>query len=327
MTKYILLIFSVLYFPALRAQQDVVYHLFNDTTQVYAFTSNGNKIEGFMSSDTHFRAFTGKKLSEYNISLFDAFTNEPLDYILPATNPDKTSLRTTFSRFSDSSLVPVSDASGSPKGKFEVDLLMPEMLFSNEVLFKKISEIIDKDKELTHTDMRAVYINASEKFKNQYLKSNKELYAQYGSDCFACNWEKKFMLTPLFFNNEYISLNISKYAYTGGAHGMLQNTIVNIDKKSGEILTLKDLISEDSEKKLSEIITDYVAKNKGLDETTSLKKAGFFNKTLPPASNFAVTPYGLFFVYNPYEIAPYSMGIITVFIPEKELDDILIKNL
>lgn len=327
MKKLILLIISTLSISALSAQQDVVYHLFEDSTQVYAYTSDGKKIEGFMTSDTHFRAFTGKRLSEYNISLFDAFTNEPLDYILPATSPDKTSFPTTFNRFSDSSLVPVSDASESPKGKFEVDLLMPEMLSSNQVLFKKISEIIDKDKELSHADMQAVFLNASEKFKNQYLKSNKELYAQYGTDCFACNWEKKFMLTPLFFNNEYISLNINKYVYTGGAHGMLQNTIVNIDKKSGEILTLEDLIRGDAEKKLSEIITNHVAKNKGLDESASLKKAGFFNKTLPPASNFAVTPYGLLFVYNPYEIAPYSMGIITVFIPEKELDDILIKKL
>lgn len=327
MKKYILLIISVLSISTLCAQQDVVYHLFEDSTQVYAFASDGRKIEGFMSSDTHFRAFTGKRLSEYKISLFDAFTNEPLDYILPATNPDKTSFPTTFNRFSDSSLVTVSDASEAPKGKFEVDLLMPDMLSSNEVLFKKISEIIDKDKELTHADMQAVFMNASEKFKNQYLKSNKELYAQYGNECFACNWEKKFMLTPLFFNNRYISLNISEYAYTGGAHGMLQNTIVNIDKESGEILALEDLMPGGSEKKLSEIITYHVAKKMGLDESTSLRKAGFFNKTLPPASNFVVTPYGLLFVYNPYEVAPYSMGIITVFIPEKELKDVLIKKL
>jgi hypothetical protein len=108
---------------------------------------------------------------------------------------------------------------------------------------------------------------------------------------------------------------------------MLQNTIINIDKESGEILALEDLVPGSSEKKLSEIITDHVAKNKGLDKSTSLRKAGFFNKTLPPASNFAVTPYGLLFVYNPYEVAPYSMGIITVFIPEKELEGILIKKL
>ena len=312
---------------ALCAQQTVVYHLFEDSTQVYAYTSDGKKIEGFMTSDTLFRAFTGTRLSDYNISLFDAFTNEPLDYILPTTSLDKSSSSATFSRFSDSSLVPVSNASGSPKGKFEVDLLMPGILTSNEALFRKISEIIDKDHESSHAGIRAVFMTASEKFKDQYLKTNKELYAQYGNECFACNWEKKIMLTPIFFNKRYISLNISKYAYTGGAHGMLQNTIFNVDKKSGEILTLEDLVPNGSEKRLSEIITAHVTRSLGLDESTSLRKAGFFNKTLPPASNFAVTPYGLLFVYNPYEIAPYSMGIITVFIPEKELEDILIKKL
>ena len=42
-------------------------------------------------------------------------------------------------------------------------------------------------------------------------------------------------------------------------------------------------------------------------------------------NNFMVTPRGIVFVYNPYDIAPYDNGIIHITVPWSELKSILVK--
>lgn len=327
MRLVILVLFSILLLFQAKAQDNVIYKLFEDSNRVYAYSTYMGKVEGFMASDTHFRAFSGKKLNEYNLSLFDAFTNEPLDFVLPEVSSDKTSHTITFSRFSDSSQISVSKNAEAPKGKFEVDLLFPAELSGNSPLFKSVTGKILSNKDSTHTNVKEVFIIASNSFDKQYLTSNEELFSQYGNECFACNWEKKFMLTPLFFNSRYLSFNLSEYAYTGGAHGMQHNSIINIDRSSGDIITLESFLKKESDSKLTAIITSHVKDKLKLRKETSLKEAGFFTESIPPASNYAITPYGIVFIYNPYEIGPYSMGIVSVFIPEKELKNLLIEKL
>lgn len=323
----ILVLFSFSTLFQAMAQNDVVYKLFEDSNRVYAYTAHMGKIEGFMVSNTDFRAFSGKKLNEYNLSLFDAFTNEPLDFVLPEVSSDKTSHQVTFSRFSDSSQISVSKNAGAPKGKFEVDLLFPTGLPGKSPLFKSVAQKILNHEDLALTDTKEVFGTASKRFDKQYLTSNKELFSQYGNDCFACNWEKKFMLTPLFFNSRYLSFNLSEYAYTGGAHGMQHNSIINIDRNSGDIITLESFLKKESDSILTAVITSHIKDKLKLQKGASLKEAGFFTDSIPPASNYAITPYGIVFIYNPYEIGPYSMGIVSVFIPEKELKDLLTEKL
>ena len=42
--------------------------------------------------------------------------------------------------------------------------------------------------------------------------------------------------------------------------------------------------------------------------------------------NFAISTGGLLFTFNPYEIGPYVMGAPQVFIPYKEMKDLINKN-
>jgi hypothetical protein len=70
-------------------------------------------------------------------------------------------------------------------------------------------------------------------------------------------------------------------------------------------------------------------KTENLADTTNLEKAGYFlsnHKFFIPA-NYAFTREGVFFYYNPYEIAAYARGAITFTIPYSELEGIVKKEL
>ena len=61
-----------------------------------------------------------------------------------------------------------------------------------------------------------------------------------------------------------------------------------------------------------------------LPTSQSLKDAGFFTDPVKPTDNFYITGEGIGFFYNQYDIAPYASGSIDVFIPFRELKDVLV---
>ena len=48
-----------------------------------------------------------------------------------------------------------------------------------------------------------------------------------------------------------------------------------------------------------------------------------FLKEIEPNGNFSISDKGVTYIYNHYEIAPYSMGIIRITIPWEDLNDII----
>ena len=50
-----------------------------------------------------------------------------------------------------------------------------------------------------------------------------------------------------------------------------------------------------------------------------LAQRGFFPETIAPTENFEVTPEGIVFHYNPYDIACYAIGEVDVPFTKEEL--------
>lgn len=98
----------------------------------------------------------------------------------------------------------------------------------------------------------------------------------------------------------------SDYDYTGGAHGYTGIGHDVFDLTTGEIVTEADLFAEGYEEGVSELLAasleEYLAE---IEESPEMMFS------MPePNGNFAVSEEGITWTYNPYEIAPYSMGII-----------------
>lgn len=112
---------------------------------------------------------------------------------------------------------------------------------------------------------------------------------------------------------------IRRESYTGGAHGMRSTEYHNYWTKGGYELSLGDLFTEEQLPQLTERIKTKIREQYGAADDEELAQRGFFPETIAPTENFEVTPDGVVFHYNPYDIACYAMGEIDVSFTREEL--------
>lgn len=116
-----------------------------------------------------------------------------------------------------------------------------------------------------------------------------------------------------------LSLTILSYSYVGGVHGDSGYTSVNFSAESGEILTLNDIL-EDADG-FQETAQAYIVEKLGGEYGDELFEG--YEETV--ASMWETEPVwyldaeGITFIFNPYELGPYSMGTACVTCPYDEV--------
>jgi hypothetical protein len=113
------------------------------------------------------------------------------------------------------------------------------------------------------------------------------------------------------------------YAYTGGAHGQNEKTFFVLDTKLGLQVFLNDILSSGAKALLQERIEETLREDYGLAPGASLRAAGFLEDSGGVPENFFLSSDGLGFCWNPYEIAPYAMGVIEIVLPYDHIEDLL----
>jgi hypothetical protein len=111
--------------------------------------------------------------------------------------------------------------------------------------------------------------------------------------------------------------------YTGGAHGMRNRDYYVFSLEDKKRLALGDIILEGAKPALGDLVEAALRKQAGIPDWIPLSEQGFFENTLDKLDDFFLIPQGLGFQWDPYEIGPYSMGIIEIVIPYSELQGIL----
>jgi len=120
------------------------------------------------------------------------------------------------------------------------------------------------------------------------------------------------------------TLEVRGYSYTGGAHGGTFVTFINWDTKAGKNLKLDDVLVSGYHDKLNAIAERIFRKDEKLSDTASLKDNYFFkDDKFALNENFSVTPLGIKFLYNQYEIKPYAAGITELFIPYTQIKSLI----
>jgi hypothetical protein len=130
-------------------------------------------------------------------------------------------------------------------------------------------------------------------------------------------------LMILFQTSKLVTLAFDNYAYTGGAHGNYGTEFKVLDLTKNKSLALADILTEGGIAKLQPKLEASFRKQFNLQPGDSLTDGGLFENKIEPNDNICVTGSGLEFVYNPYEIGPYAMGEIELFIPFTELTEYL----
>ena len=112
--------------------------------------------------------------------------------------------------------------------------------------------------------------------------------------------------------------------YAGAVHGNYGTGFYNIDRRTKTLLRESDYFVEDYAAQLTKILQRRLLigyKVKTLEELE--EKEGISAADITPNDNCSIGPKGLTYIYNPYEIAPYALGQITIFVPYEDLQPIL----
>ncbi|MEN0053994.1 MAG: DUF3298 domain-containing protein [Mucilaginibacter sp.] len=133
--------------------------------------------------------------------------------------------------------------------------------------------------------------------------------------------------TVLFQDSSLTALGVGGYTFQGGAHGSSATFFINWDTKANKNIRLDDLFKPDYHDQLKAIAEKLFRKSEKLNDTASLARDYFFkDNKFALNDNFSVTPTGLKFVYNQYEIKPYAAGITTLVIPYSPIKSLLRPN-
>lgn len=225
-----------------------------------------------------------------------------------------------------------SSKANGPKARVDYQVLWPGKDFTSAgkkmiadtiaLAYYGISGAIDKPDVLLQS--------ARDSFFAQY-KSTIDSYAGRftGKAGPSFNWVSMAYTDILWNADSLISLKYTRYDFTGGAHG-LENVFCTVfDLKENKTLSPADVFKPGYEKPLQVVLEKKLREQYDIPEGTPLNAppAGIlFNKKLALTNNFYLTGNGMGFIYNPYEVAPYAVGQIELFVPFKEIAGLLKKN-
>ncbi len=119
---------------------------------------------------------------------------------------------------------------------------------------------------------------------------------------------------------ELLTLGFTDYSYTGGAHGMYATIVSSYDLKKKKVLKLSDILLPGYVEAVSKALAKAVRTKYNLGASAPLNTF-LFEEEIAPNENYGFTDKGVFFVYAPYEIAPYAAGEIELFVSFEKIKE------
>jgi hypothetical protein len=115
----------------------------------------------------------------------------------------------------------------------------------------------------------------------------------------------------------FLSYMVELYNFRGGVHGMNTMTPVVFERKTGDIVPEDVFFADGYRDPVAALIQAHLPEALEGDEEAL---ATLFEPDLVgPNGNYEVTKDGVTWYYQPYDIAPFYLGVISVTVPWKEL--------
>jgi hypothetical protein len=122
-------------------------------------------------------------------------------------------------------------------------------------------------------------------------------------------------------DNNILSINIGESFYGfGAAHPQNAGNSYNFDIRTGDIITLDDILVQNYAETLNKIGERIFSETYGSEGWQCEQES--FELT----RDVAITPGGLLFSYDQFEIGPYAAGAPEVFIPYKDINSLIKPN-
>ncbi|MFD0794040.1 DUF3298 domain-containing protein [Mucilaginibacter litoreus] len=184
----------------------------------------------------------------------------------------------------------------------------------NDTIVKKLTGMFIMDDSKPDTSIYAQakkFIRSYEDFK----KTDRSSAMYYTLDTYA---------KVITQDSALVTLEYGGYIFQGGAHGASFTGFINWNPKAKKPYLLKDILKEGSYTGLTKIAERIFRHNEKLADTSSLARDYFFkDNQFALNNNYSITPTGLRFVYNQYEIKPYAAGKTELLVPYSEIKNLL----
>lgn len=136
-------------------------------------------------------------------------------------------------------------------------------------------------------------------------------------------WELIGRIDTTYTSPKAITLQAETMAYLGGAHPNTQYALFTFDRQTGQPIRIADSLTDTTA--LLKLVEPYFRQKMQINSQQNLEEVGFFlheGRFFLPA-NMGFSHEGMVFFYNPYEIAAYAVGPISVVVPYDKLNGLV----
>lgn len=170
------------------------------------------------------------------------------------------------------------------------------------------------DLEETSGSLEDVATHYRENLIDEYITENEHPEEEEKG---VLTWEDKINGVFSGQYKDWYNYVVSYYSYRGGAHGIQTVSQLVFDKNTGDTVTENQLFVEGSTEAISILMQEAVKAEIEAEDPELLQLVEM--EFVVPNGNFSVNADGVQWIFQPYEVGPYALGIITAQVPWKEL--------
>lgn len=151
-----------------------------------------------------------------------------------------------------------------------------------------------------------------------YLNEGPSAIDNYGEDIeassFWMSYEETVDGSVLYNDDAFISYKLSVYSYTGGAHGVINTSLGVFNLATNKRICLADICDMTRIDELNQLLRERLLKLHDCDNYEDLmEKVYFFSPAeIEATEKFYVNNEGVNWYFDPYEIAPMSVGEVII---------------
>ncbi len=211
------------------------------------------------------------------------------------------------------------DCGNCPKISIQYPLALGQDKLSKSINIALSEEVIEKltyDDDLSPKNVE----EAMQSFSNSFLEIRRDF-----PDTEAV-WEATIEGSISNLDENYLTIQLKTYIFSGGAHGYQATQFLNFDLKRQIEIDAKEMLSNldgfigFAEKEFR------IQENIPLDQNINSTGFMFPEEQFVLPENMGYTPNGFLMWYNQYEIASYADGPISILLTEEQISPYRKKN-